>query len=636
MCGIAGWWNRDGEKADANTLEKMLDKIVHRGPDDRGMWMNESTALGHQRLSILDLSSRGHQPFITSDGQSVITYNGEVYNYLELRAQLEEQGVEFRSTTDTEVVLYALHMWGPEKAIPLFNGMFGFAYRDRRSGTLVLCRDRLGIKPLYVYCRGPRVVFGSEIKALLAHPDVACVPDRHALAIHALFHRIDNQLTPYEGIESIKPGSYWKIQSDSIETVDYFDVLRDLDVDRLRKARYTKPEEFAERFRGLLSESVRMHLASDAPLATMCSGGVDSSLVTSGVKGHRSDVVAYVADVKGAVSEGAIAKRVARHLGIDIRQVDVEPEDALRLWPWATWFGDHPNTHASDMPMLAVAKACRDDGIKVVLTGEGSDELFGGYGWQAETFEMWRRWRKHPMSRLNMRNRWHRALASLIPERFHMTKPRNPFAKATWQNDEATSQFRLVFPLDPGRHLRGTEILRKLNGAGPYEECAFLARGLDDLYGHLEGLLKRNDRMGMAASVETRVPFLENNLIDFGMHTPFGAKYRNGEGKWLVKAASNDLPRDVVYAKKLGFSVLWDSFRHGLPLLRNGMVADLFHWPSRTLDTLLDLLERDPVLTFNIVSIELWARLYLSGESADELGEKLIHNARSATHGSSC
>ena len=629
MCGIAGYWNVDGKASEAPIVEKMLDTIVHRGPDDRGIWLHESIGLGHQRLSLLDLSPRGHQPFLTADGAGALTYNGEVYNYLELRKELEQEGIVFRSTTDTEVVLYALHRWGADKAIPRFDGMFGLAYLDLRSNSLVLARDRLGIKPLYVSQNDTCFVFGSEIKALLAHPTVESRPNRQALVMHALFQRIDNQSTPFEVVESLEPGSYWTVSGKTIERVKYFDALRDLELERLAQANARQSDQFIHEFEELFSKSVRIHLASDAPLATMCSGGVDSSLVTSSVSDTRNDVVAYVADVKGAISEGPKARRVAKYLGVEIRQVDVDEELALRLWPQATWLGDQPNTHGSDMPMLAVAQACRRDGVKAILTGEGSDELFGGYDWQAEVFSMWRRWHRHPFSRLDFDNRWHRGLASLVPKRFYAEKPNGLFPRTFWRNDENLQQFKIVFALDPPKHLRATKIFEKLDGVGPIEERAFLARCIDDLYGHLESLLKRNDRMAMGASVETRVPFIENKLIDLGLHTPFHAKYKNREGKWLVKeAARKSLPEDIVFAKKIGFSASWDYFKYGLPFLKNGMVSELFCWGRDWTMQLLPLLKKDPVLVWNIVSIELWARLYLRGESADELGEKLVFNYR--------
>ncbi|PCJ29656.1 MAG: asparagine synthase (glutamine-hydrolyzing) [Moraxellaceae bacterium] len=628
MCGIAGFWNLDKKPADTAAVEAMLDQIIHRGPDDRGIWSNKSVGLGHQRLSILDLSDRGHQPFITADKQGIIVYNGEVYNYPELRSQLEQEGVIFTSTTDTEVVLYALHQWGAEKAIPLFNGMFSFAYLDQRKNQLVLARDRLGIKPLYVAKTNQTLVFGSEIKALLAHPNVPCMPDRHALTLHAILYRLEGEMTPFEGIESLRPGSYWIITDDNISKVDYFDVLRDLDVERIIRFNGQDPQHLIAKFASIFSDSVRIHMASDAPLATMCSGGVDSSLITAVAKDFRSDLVAYVADVKTAVSEGDIAKRVGRHLDVPIHQVDVDLEALLRLWPEAAWYGDQPNTHPNDMAMLAVSRACQRDGIKVVLTGEGSDELFGGYSWQADVLHKWRGWRNHPFAHLNMNNKWIRRISTLMPSRFHLNPPDmdDPFSRYLGRKDDVGG-LRLLFPLDPNRQLRGKEFMQRLEGVGSLEERAFLARGLDDMHGHLESLLKRNDRMGMAASIETRTPFIENRIIDMGMHASFNAKYHDGQGKWIVKKISEKrLPHDIIYQPKLGFPTSLDFVKYALPLLKGGMVPDLFRWSSRQTLSMTEFLQQDPVTMWNIMSIEIWARLFLRGESTEHLGEQLVQN----------
>ncbi|MBN1688841.1 MAG: hypothetical protein JW893_07040 [Candidatus Omnitrophica bacterium] len=186
MCGIAGFWNLNGNIADPSVVRQMVAQIRHRGPDDDGIWTEGSIGIGHSRLSILDLSSCGHQPFITADAQGILSYNGEVYNFKELKCLLKKEGIVFKSHTDTEVVLYALHRWGPEKAVSLFNGMFAFVYFDRRSQRLWMARDRLGIKPLYWTRHGNVLVFGSEIKAILKHPEILPVPDLMALASYTI------------------------------------------------------------------------------------------------------------------------------------------------------------------------------------------------------------------------------------------------------------------------------------------------------------------------------------------------------------------------------------------------------------------------------------------------------------------
>ncbi len=237
MCGIAGYWHRDGRPADTAFLPAMLDRQRHRGPDDRGVWAAGPVALGADRLSILDLSPHGHQPFATPEQDSVLTYNGEVYNWRELRLELEREGVRFVSACDSEVVLHALHRWGPEAAVPRFNGMFALAWYDCRSGSLWLARDRSGIKPLYLADCGHTVVFGSEAKALFAHPAVPCRPDLHALTTNLYLSHLTGDWTPFEGVRRVPPGTMIRCRSEATERIVWFDLERDLDIERLLRGR---------------------------------------------------------------------------------------------------------------------------------------------------------------------------------------------------------------------------------------------------------------------------------------------------------------------------------------------------------------------------------------------------------------
>ena len=629
MCGIVGYWNLNGAPAQEDLLGRMIDRIRYRGPDDQGTWVAGPVGLGHCRLSILDLSPRGHQPFVTADGQGVLTYNGEVYNFQELRAQLEKEGVRFTSRTDTEVVLYALHRWGPEKAVPLFNGMFGLAYFDRRTQSLWLARDRVGIKPLYLARFGHGIAFSSEIKAFFAHPAIRCRADLHTLASFVTYQRFEGKWTPFEGIEDVPAGTITKITPTAIEQKSYFDVVREVNVERLLEMAKRHPQDLLAEFEEAFAESVRMHLVSDAPLATMCSGGVDSSLVTAVAKQFKPDVVAYVANVKGAyVSEGAKAQLVGRHAGIKVRQIDVDPDDLLRLWPTAIWQGDQPNCHANDMPYLLVVRACHADGIKVVLTGEGSDELFGGYPWQVKAFEMWRMRRLHS-----------RLIPNLLPFRLAgRLHPKlepidlnplthDPFFRQE-QLDYAQDLLRQASVTDGGRRLAcHEELFRKLERVEPVEDRAFLARAFEDWYGNLQAILHRNDRISMAASVEARVPFLENRMMDLGMHFPRRMKYHQGKTKWVVKAAAehgNKLPRQIIHSPKVHFAVPMGTFRSGLSLLKDGIAAELFKWGPQEAQLIIERASRAPTVLHNLLGLEVWGRIFLRGESPDQLGEALL------------
>ena len=627
MCGIAGFWNRDGKVASEVLLGRMLERINHRGPDDQGTWTQGGIGLGHCRLSILDLSMKGHQPFLTKDESGVISYNGEVYNFMELKRDLEKDGVHFQSKTDTEVVLYALHLWGPEKAIKLFNGMFAFAYFDRRNQTLWLSRDRTGIKPLYFAEQGSIVAFASEMKALLAHPVVTGRPNMHALTTHIMERRLVGTWSPFEGVESIQPGTLLKITGNAKQEITYFDVLRDVNIDRILQAENRAFDSLVDDFKNYFSSSVKMHLISDAPLALMCSGGLDSSLVTAYAKEFKSDLVAYVADIKEVgIPEGPKAKKVCDHVNIELRQVDVGAEEYLRLWPEAVFANDQPNFFPQNVPTLAVCQAARRDGFKVMLSGEGSDELFGGYPWYVDAYKMWRARRVHMqmVPDFSLLRKLGQFARRLTPLDFDELK-RKPFKHLT-DEEPLTSDLRSICAIDGAqRHLKVQALFEKLNRVQPLEARAFLARELADFYTQLPTLLRTNDKMGMAASIEVRVPFLENRLIDFALHLPSWAKYRKGVTKRIVKrVAEACLPHEIVHARKIGFGVSATLWRRPATLLKNGMVQHLFKWGMKEAEQIYELALSDDSLVYQLLCMELWARIYLSGESTAELSEQLL------------
>jgi len=639
MCGIVGYWNRDDAPASEAILRRMVERIRYRGPDDEGTWLDGAIGFGHCRLSILDLSPRGHQPFVTADGQGVLTYNGEVYNFPQLRRELEAEGVRFQSACDTEVVLYALHRWGPQRAVPRFNGMFALAYFDRRTNALWLARDRVGIKPLYLARYGARrVAFASEIKALLAHPEIPCRPDVHALSSFLTYQRFEGRWTPFEGIDDVPAGSLLKITQDAIEETVYFDVLRDVEIERLLTCAQRDPQQLISEFDDAFAESVHAHLISDAPLATMCSGGIDSSLVMAVAKRFKPDVVAYVANVKGApVSEGAKAQLVGRHVGCRVRQVDVDLEDLLRWWPLIVWHGDQPNAHANDMPYLLVVRACHEDGVKVVLTGEGSDELFGGYAWQVQAYRMWRARRLHarwipnvPLFRFA--GRVHPKLEPIDLQPL----TRHPFLRRE-QLDEWQDVVRQACVTDGARRLtRHAALFKKLERVEPVEDRAFLARAFEDWYGNLQAVLHRNDRISMSASVEARVPFLEHRLMDLGMHLPRAMKYRDGKTKWIVKTAAeraDALPRDLIHARKIHFAVP-APWRAAFALLQEGAAAELFKWGALETRAIIERAAGASTIIHNLLGVELWARIFLRGASPDQLGEELVRLSHTGSNGS--
>jgi len=609
MCGFVGIIRRDGECVNSSNVELMLERLSHRGPDGRGVWTKDEVALGHVRLSILDLSDLASQPMVTSDGRGVLVYNGEVYNYCELRKELEHEGVKFKSTTDSEVVLQALVRWGPEHAIPRFNGMFAFAFYNTSNHELWLARDRLGIKPLYVAEYGRELIFGSEPQAILAHPSVPLLPDRLSIAAFVMRGRPDARLTMFEGITAIEPGSWWCIDDQGIKRKRWFHVLDALDVDRLLSASH---DTAVDRFEKNLEKSVELHLASDVPLATICSGGVDSSLITALAQRYIKDLHSYVVDLPFGQGEGQSAQRVADSLGIQLTRVLVDRESYLKKWPEAVAYEGHPCFHRSNIALLILTRRCRAEGIKVLLNGEGSDELFGGYLWHESAF------RSNQL--------YARIIRALVPPRFRRKYEKKlrhgqfmPLLGVTGLGDSA------VATIDGEGEIRRKALRDKLAPIRSRADRELLVRCLDDLYYSLDTLLRRHDRMAMASAIEMRVPFIENNMIDLGMHLPRRAKYYRGQSKWVVKkAAEKLLPSNIVHATKRAFPMP-PAFDDGCEvMLQGGAAGDLLHWTKTVQQFMVQACRYNQQLRFLLVGFELWARINFDAEKPENLAEELL------------
>jgi asparagine synthase (glutamine-hydrolysing) len=607
---------------DVDTAGAMLSAIAHRGPDGSGVLRCGNVVLGAARLAILDVHDRAAQPFAASGGSGRLVYNGELYNHIELRRELAGRGA-FRTTSDTEVVAAAIHAWGVPAAVRRFDGMFAFAYVDGDTGDLWLARDRLGIKPLYVTHTGGTLVFASEIKALLAHPGVRAEPDPYSLLTGLLMDSLEEPWTPFAGIRALPRGELWRVHPDgSIDTDEYWSVLDAFDPARLADVRPTLTAA-GRRFGPALSAAVRTHLQSDRPVAVFCSGGLDSSMIAAYAQPHRPELRGFAADVQGAKPELARARLVGRHLDLPIDAVRISHVDYLRAWPQAVWYEDVPLCVASDPAFLLLAWACRDRGYPVVLTGEGADELLCGYPWQAQAGPAWRwpalaRW----LWRRTDVGRW---LGDAIPPDPYSRTART-FGNFDWP--DPTAAMREACALHGGQKaVRHREILAAVAGTGPPAAQGRLAACLNSMYGHLLALLRRNDRMGMAASVEVRVPYLDNGVVDVALHLPMAVKWRRGRSKRVLRhLASAYLPRSAITAPKWGFSTSREPFRAALPLIERGCVPDLLRWSRRDTGRLLDELggEAKPMVLFLVASIELWARIFLRGEAPDELGERLV------------
>ncbi|UCI09207.1 asparagine synthase (glutamine-hydrolyzing) [Mesorhizobium sp. B1-1-8] len=620
MCGIAGVWRKRDPivSGDLSDIAGMMQALAHRGPDDHDNWNNSRLAFGHRRLTIIDPSPAAREPMLTTDGEGVLCYNGEVYNYRSLRKTLEAEGLQFRTVSDTEVVLQALHHWGPDKAVPLFDGMFAFAYFDARDGALWLARDRLGIKPMSVAETGERVLFASEDKAILACHNFPRRIDAREITLRLAWQSRDSSYSIFEGIERLPPAGLWKVTDVGIEKRRFWHVLDVLETSRIVNDRGSDAEHMTI-LEALLEQSVDLHCIADTSLATACSGGVDSGLITALAKRFRPEMHGYVVDPQLGRSEAQDAERTGRHVCVSLRRVPVDRERYLELWPRAVWHLETDGWHASHVGLLALAEQCRADGIKVLLTGEGSDELFGGYKWQASTIRLWRQpWFL----------RLFRSKASL-DRKFRQLRHapfRNSFGRGSpWDRNIA------LRALSPELNFLQTKLFDRLDGVTPSGDRAFLASCFYDLYSHLQDLLHRHDRLSMAASVELRVPFLENRLIDFALHLPRRHKYRNRTGKWLLKKiAERHLPHENIHAAKNGFEMS-DAFTAGTHgLLRGGFLRDAMKWSAAELDDLVDMARSHEPSRLRLVGMEMLLRLYMGGETTGRLTEALHAEARAA------
>lgn len=632
MCGIVGFVGTTGDGA-CKIVEAMLARVAHRGPDDSGIWHKNDVALGHARLSVIDPSPRGHQPFVTDDGLGIIVFNGEVYNFRALRRTLEHEGIAFRSETDTEVVLYALHRWGPERAVPLFDGMFALAYHDLRDGSVWLARDRLGIKPLFTArsVRGLGLVFASEQKALFAHPEVECRLDEPALLCLLLYERFDGAMTPYRGVESFLPGTLSRFRDGEEIRTTYFDVLRDVDPQRIAAQADSDFDSHVDHFERRLCESVEKHLISDAPVATLCSGGLDSGLVTAIASDLSSNLVSYVADIEGMEGqEVARARSITASLGVELRAVPVDRETYFRTLPEAILANDQPLFFSQHVAGMAVAKTVRKDGFKVLLTGDGADELFGGYPWHAAEYRHWRK--RATRARRIPDNRVMRAIGARIPglRPVDLETEVAEYLIAAHAVNYISDTSNMLFVGGAPRTLRQRRLFAKLAGLS-LQDRAFLSSSFEDIYVHMRECLNSVDKMTMWHSIEARVPFLENGLIDFGLNLPVSAKFDGQVTKRIVQAlARRRLPEAVVRLPKIGFRMPPDIWAETAGFLRGGLVADLLKWPIGDQSEILELARRRPYYQFRLMACEIWLRGRFENEHPQEISERLLRSIAAA------
>lgn len=664
MCGISAILSTDASGADVSArLERMNASLVHRGPDGQGTRVFSErglmVGLGHRRLSIIDLAA-GAQPMPNEDESIWIAYNGEIYNHQELRAELEACGHRYRTHCDTETILHAYEEWGPE-CVDRLRGMFAFVIWDSGARTIFGARDRLGIKPLYYTHRPGTLVIGSEIKAILASGLQEAALDRNSLPELMTFGYLSGEETLFDGIKTLLPGHSFTWRDGRFETQQYWDVPAG------GAEAGASEQDFVDEFLAVFEESVRLRLMSDVPLGVFLSGGLDSSAIAVVMGGLMQEPLKTfsVGFESAYYSEFGYAREVATAIGADHHEVVMRPGELLAELPRLVWHEDKPIRNSSSVALYFVSRLASEH-VKVVLTGEGSDELFAGYSrYWATLFN--RRWGayyerllpgvvrsaarrtlwKWPLPRAFKRKLSHTFVGhSMCPEELIFDNFHAIFPRRIHEGLFSPEFYDTVREIDPYRHstqlynARGRTSAGCANGSGRTGWRDDRDRELDrllytDQKTYLVELLMKQDRMSMAASIESRVPFLDHQLVEFAARVPAGLKLHPKGEKYLVKAAMGKrIPQTVRDRAKMGFPVPISDWLHGElgpameRLLLGPRVRERNVWNPDFVESVIrehrSGRRNHSDALWTLMNFELWARMFLDGERAEDVAGELV------------
>ncbi len=566
MCGIAGLYSLrpDADRlALRGTMKAMTDAIAHRGPDDDGLWQDDdhpAIVLGHRRLSIIDLSPLGAQPMQSHSGRYWCVYNGEIYNYQSIEAELRALGHEFKGRSDTEVFLTALDQWGLNRASQKIIGMYAFIIWDRQEKTIHVMRDRLGKKPLYIGWAGRDLVMGSELKALCAHPDFNRSINQGALRIYMKYGYVHAPYSIYDNVWTLPPGARMTLKADKLEPnenltrhIEYYWDLPRVVGQASAHRRHKSDAELVSEFDELLRLCVKERMISDVPLGAFLSGGVDSSTVVALMQAQSGAPVKTYSigfDVE-KFNEAPFAKDVANHLGTDHHELYLSDQDAMNVIPLLPDIYDEPFADISQIPTYLVAKFARND-VTVALSGDGGDEMLGGYNRHTMVPGLWNRMKYMPRP---VRKLLSAGLLKIAGET-SLQKLAGVLVKS-----DPLSIYDYLISANPG----GDELV--LQGATPVTPVLDQTRDVRglNLAEHLmfkdtlsylpDDILVKVDRAAMAVSLEARAPLLDSRITEYAWSLPFDAKIRQGKGKWLLRQVLKKyVPESMFDRPKTGFT----------------------------------------------------------------------------------
>lgn len=573
MCGLTGLFTdrlRDPTELH-RWIGRMSDTLVHRGPDDAGTWIHRDArvAFGFRRLAILDLTKQGHQPMISASGRFTIVFNGEVYNHGELRRDLPQRGAMFRGNSDTETILAAFEAWGIKASLRRFVGMFAMAVWDEFDQSLTLVRDRLGIKPLFVYHRPGHIMFASELKAIMAGPMFDASLNPGAIDAYLRYLYVPAPASIFQYVTKLPPGHTLTLRSASeLPESEPFWSLRDVAHGSDSSTPEQSDDQALEEVEEAIRDAVRLRLIADVPIGTLLSGGIDSSLITALAQQEATGPLRTYSigfDVQ-EFDEAPAAARVARHLGTQHQEITVAGSDMLSLIPRLPEIFDEPFANASQLPTYLVAEMARRE-VTVALAGDGGDEIFGGYHRYIQGASLIARLNRIPIPARRLVgatadrvatdtwDRAYRAVEPILPARMHHRLAGEKVSKMAGLMQQRNAAEMYQYLLSANGQTQDDSVTRLFadHSTAPLLDRMMLA---DQLTYLPDDLLAKVDRASMAVSLEVRVPLLDHRVVELAWRLANHHKIRGREGKWILRQLLyRHVPRELVDRPKMGFTV---------------------------------------------------------------------------------